>query len=182
MTNTLRSAAFAVLFACAAACGGASDDTATSSQDLNHSFEPIAAFGQVTKAAAPYTSNVVAVSLQAQRAKGSRATSVSGYTWIWTVMGDNGTFVDVQVSASGATVLDAAPRRLYAGQGTFDPATVLVDGADLLTLARLFGLDTPSALSLGTTLATEGSGPRWAVTADNGTLIIDGVTGESCGE
>jgi len=182
MNKLFRAALAASVLSLATACGGPVDDAASSSSDaLTSNFDPVLQFAAVKKAASQYTSNIVAVSLSGQReatASTTRSTCAS-FLWVWTVMGSDGTFVDVQLNASGAKVLAHQKRFLFAGEATFDPGSVLVDAQDLLAIAATLGMGQPTQISLSSTLAAETTGPRWDVIFPEGTMTIDGVTGKT---
>jgi len=180
MKNVIRAAAIASLISLTA-CGGATSDAASGNDDLTSSFDPVAQFAAVQRAASQYTSGIVAVSLSGQReaAASLSKSSCSSFGWVWTVMGSDGTFVDVQLTASGAKVLRHDHRYLFAGEATFDPASVLVNGRDLLALAAALDMGQPTEITLSSTLAAEETGPRWDVTFPSGFMTIDGVTGAS---
>jgi hypothetical protein len=181
MKNLFRAALIVSLLSLATACGGPINDTAADSEDLTSNFDPVAQFAQVQKAASAYAKNVVAVSLNGTR-QAHASTSQSNCTsfaWIWTVMGSDGVFVDVQINSAGVKVLKHEKRFLFTGQATFDPAKVLVDGRDLLVLAGSLNMGQPTNVTLGSTLAAQVTGPRYSVTfPSNGYMTIDGVTGQ----
>ena len=183
MQTFFRAVAVVSFLALATACGGQMDDASSGSDDLSSSFDPITAFPQVKKAAAAYTSGtIVAVSLNGQRQASASTTHTytTSFYWVWTVMGSDGTFVDVQVNSASVKVLRHEKRYLFAGEATFDPAKVLVNGQDLLSISATLGLGQPTEIALNSTLAAQMTGPRYDVTYPNGGyMTIDGVTGQT---
>ena len=181
MKNVIRAAAIASLISLTA-CGGATSDAASGNDDLTSSFDPVAQFAAVQRAASQYTSGIVAVSLSGQReaAASLSKSSCSSFAWVWTVMGSDGMFVDVQVNASGVKVLAHEHRMLFAGEGTFDPTTLVVDAQDVLSISSSMEQAQPTSIQLSAGLAQELTGPHWAVTyPENESMTIDALTGQT---
>ena len=181
MKTIFRTIAIVCFLSLITACGGAIDD-ATNTDDLSKKFDPIVAYPSVLKAASAYTTNISAVTLKGTRTATASKTksSCTSFSWIWTVAGSDGIFVDVQVNASGTKVLAHEHRFFYAGQASFDPTRVLVNAQDLLAISADLETEQPTSLFLGSSLATEVTGPRWAAQFADATLTIDGVTGDVC--
>jgi len=181
MKSLFRAATLACLLSLVTACGGAMDD-ASGSADLSSKFDPVGDYAAVLKAAGKYTKNIVAVSLNGTRQEGASATksSCSSFAWVWTVMGSDGMFVDVQVNASGVKVLAHEHRMLFAGEGTFDPTTLVVDAQDVLSISSSMEQAQPTSIQLSAGLAQELTGPHWAVTyPENESMTIDALTGQT---
>jgi hypothetical protein len=181
MKNLFRAALLVSFLSLATACGGPVNDAAADTEDLTSNFDPVAQFAQVQKTATAYTKNVVAVSLNGTRQAhaSTSQSSCTSFAWVWTVMGSDGVFVDVQINSSSVKVLKHEKRFLFTGQATFDPTKVLVDGRDLLVLAGSLNMGQPTNVTLGSTLAAQVTGPRYSVTfPSNGYMTIDGVTGQ----
>ena len=181
MKNLFRTAALVSVLAIAVSCG-AVIDSSNSSEDLAaKSFDPMAAYPQAKLAASGITSGITAISLSATRKETAsmKSTSSTSFTWVWTVVGADGMFVDVEVSPSGAKVIDHERRMIVAYQATFEPKNVSVTGTDVLTLAAQQKSGLPTDLYLGANVIDSGASQlRWAVGFANGEVLVDGDTGD----
>ena len=157
--KTLKTALLCTALACTVACGGPvvedSSDDDLSSQTAPGPFEPFAHFSAVQKLAARYAKNPVAVSLHGVINGDALQRNSGAYTWTWTLSGGDGIFVDVLSGPKGNKVLAHEKRYFFAGQGTFDPKNVPVDGNDVVQLVLKAGLSQPSELMLGAGLAQQ---------------------------
>ncbi len=181
MKNILCVAALSSILSIAACDMAGAGNGASADEQSARSFDPMAAYAHVTKLASAYTSNVSAVSLSATRQAGASATAsvCSSFTWIWTVVGQDGTFVDVELSPNGSKVLAHEQRRLSSGQTTFEPRNVAVAAADAIAIAGQQKLGPPSDLYLDASVAANGStAARWSVGFPKNELTLDGETGD----
>jgi hypothetical protein len=169
----LCSALFAV-----AACGGAevADDGASDDLAVSGPFEPLEHFDSAQKLAAKYAKNPVAVALHGARSGDAMQTNSAAYTWTWTLMGEGGIFVDVLSGPKGNKVIAHEKRYLFAGQGTFKPAALTVNGDDVVQLVMKAGLSQPTDLTLGAGL-THPMVPTWSATCGKNVARVDATTG-----
>ena len=177
--TTLKALSFCSLLALAACGGPVADDQATddlSTQAASGPFEPIAHYAAVHKLAARYAKNPVAVSLHGEL-NGASEQDSGAYDWTWTLMGDDAMFVDIKAGPSGNKVLAHGKRYLFAGQGTFDPTTLAVDGNDIVQLVITAGLSQPTELQLSAALLARPAAPTWVATCCQTTAVVDAQTG-----
>jgi hypothetical protein len=161
-----------------AACGGADVAGDDSSDNLATSgpFEPFAHYAAVQKLAVKYAKNPVAVSLHGVRSGDAMQTNSAAYTWTWSLMGEGGLFVDVTSGPKGNKVVAHEKRYTFAGQGSFEPAAVNVNGDDVVQLVLKSGLSQPSDLLLGAGLAHP-MVATWTATCGKKIARVDAVTG-----
>ena len=172
MKNLLRPALAVAALAVAIACGSAV-------QASDNHFDPMAAYGQARALAAGFTADPRALSLSATQKPHSKSAQAGSFTWVWTLVGQDGTFVDVEVSPAGAHVLAHEPRALWSRQATFDPAKVAVSGSDVLAIAMQQKIGEPTDLFLGANVVGSGASElRWAVGFQSGQLDVDGDSGD----
>jgi hypothetical protein len=156
--------------------------SASGQAEAARDFDPMAAYPAAKLAASKITSNVTAISLSATRnAQASSSTSgCASFTWVWTVVGQDGVFVDVAVSPSGVKVLNHESRMILADQSLFDPAKVTIKGNDVLAIAmRAVQSSQPTDLYLGASLVTSGASElRWSVGFEHSEMGVDGDSGD----
>jgi hypothetical protein len=178
-----KSLALCLLLSLATACGGAAvDESAEGSADIRvgekMGFEPFDHYAAVARLAAKYTVSPTAVSLHGVPLKvAGNPSDVGAYEWTWTLLGKDGTFVEVSSGPAGNKVLSHEKRYLFAGQATFDPAQLAVNATDALQLVLKAGLTAPRDLQLAATLAS-GSRARWSVDGGAKDATVDALTGD----
>ncbi len=175
MKSTYRITALVAFVSIAVSCGLAVDN---SSED--RSFDPMGSYAQAKKAAGSYTTGLTAISLAAtQKAHAQAKSNTNAFTWIWTLVGQDGMFVDVEVTPSGAKVLNHERRMIMANQATFEPSKVSVTSGDVLAIAAQQKPGLPTNLYLGARILDSGASElRWSVGYSSGELSIDGDTGD----
>jgi len=186
MKNFLVVAALVSTLSFVTSCGNSNQELAARADDMSSkSFDPMAAYAHVQKLASQYTRNVAAVSLSATRQAGASATGsvCSSFTWIWTVVGEDGTFVDVELGPKGSKILAHEHRMLSVGQTTFDPEKVAVAAADAIAIAGQQKMGPPSDLYLDASVtATGAAAARWSVGFSKSEMTLDAETGDAIKE
>lgn len=168
----MKRLAIALLASVSFACGGQVEDASGADLAAAQAFQPMQSFSSALTAAAKYATHPVALSLE-----GNLATDQKSYAWVWTMWGENGIFVDVQVSAAGTKVLSHEKRELFVGQASFDPKKIAVDPEKVISICHKHHAGTAQQLRLSAPM-TRNSAPHWFVDTGAKQLYIDATTGE----
>jgi hypothetical protein len=178
---SLKRLALCTIVSFAAACGGPMSDESTDSADAKPQpaavYEPFDHYAAVKKLAAKYATNPVAVTLHGTPAKGvTKLTDAGSYTWMWTLAGNDAMFVDISAGPNGNKVLAHERRYFFAGQGTFDPTKLAVNGNDAFQLAKQAGLAAPKDMQLTASL-TQAPAAHWSLDCGTKSASVDAMTG-----
>jgi hypothetical protein len=173
--SLMKPAIFAalVLASLSFACGGSIADDADEADvsTAASAYDPFTATDAAKKAAQQYATNVQALTLTGTLSKDQKS-----FTWVWTYAGDAGMQVDVQVSATAATVIAHEKRFMFMGQATFNPNTVNVQPSDLQHILTSHHDGIASTMQLGAGLTATRT-PRWIATCPKKTIWVDALTG-----